>query len=305
MDPAAFENTWQMYSFSEGEEERSDKGPLKQDDFCQEHEADLRHDPKRVPYSDESSAVREIQQRKSIEASIILPSIKRQIDIFNSIMQHGILTKARANAIGIETINSADRDTSITDSLCLNYVVDDIGKLNCITHKAKGGLPVVLERENDPFGQRPIDDQEFLHELSERALNSMLFVFVVDDNRVGDPQITVIDKGNIEKKINIYVSDRPAYGCMETRANGSILPLNISYVILPDRLKLYQKDLKIDANKLIFAKTTYIERVPYNVNNQTKGYVTISCPDYVGELQKLGSGPLFTHMLRSPTEREL
>ena len=49
MDPAAFENTWQMYSFSEGEEERSDKGPLKQDDFCQEHEADLRHDLKKVP----------------------------------------------------------------------------------------------------------------------------------------------------------------------------------------------------------------------------------------------------------------
>jgi hypothetical protein len=236
------------------------------------------------------------------------PTVAKQIEIINSVMKEGILTKLRAQKLGISIIQSADRNQELSDKLCLNYVHSDNGCGVSLVHPSKGGIPVLLERENDPLVNHSIMDLNFLCELSERAHSSMLFVLLVEKVGDFDAKLNLLNadgKQAIGIDNEVMISQN-LQGCMETRANGTVTPSNIAYLILPERLKPYRDKLNItDSVKLIFVKSVEIENIPYNVGNKTKAYVSIACPDFQGALESIQEGEIFTHMLRGPTNQEI
>lgn len=154
----------------------------------------------RVPYATEMTEVEQELMRRGIEglaptAPIAAPppDIANQIEIVNSVMETGLLTKLRAQKLGIPIIQSADRNQEVSNKLCLNYIHSDGGKKTSLYHPAKGGLPVVLERKNDPLERTAIDTPVLLSELSERAHHSMLFVIKCDRVGPDDAELKLID----------------------------------------------------------------------------------------------------------------
>ncbi len=236
----------------------------------------------------------------------ILPSIQKQIDIINAVMQSGILTPLRAQELQIATIQSADRERYVSDRLCLNYLHSLNGRNVSITHPAKGGLPVVLERENDPFWQENIKDEKLLKELSERAHNSMLFVLKHDLATPYDAQLKLIDaQGNPARNQRVPLSTNND-GCMETRANGTITPENIDLIILPERMEPFARMLNVGTCPIRFVPSIALGKeagIPYNVGNLCKGYVSITVPNYQLALREI-KGCILTHMLRGPTDAD-
>ncbi|KIC70969.1 hypothetical protein DB44_FE00200 [Candidatus Protochlamydia amoebophila] len=266
----------------------------------------------RQPYTEgaqlrESLLSQQFQQVTNVSSttdSTIPASIEKQIETINGVMKLGILTKLRAKKLEINIVQSADRNQGVQDQLCLNYIHAKQGRMISLTHPAKGGLPVLLEREEDFLKDKKIDDPSLLNELSERAHCSMLFVLKIEEkDSYGDAILKLIDADDNEKTSGVFIPTNQ-FGCAETRANGTIHPNNISYVILPERLKPYQKQLNIDSTKLIFVSSKPMS-LPYNIGNQTKAILTINSPDYFEALDELNESEMFTHMLRSKTDQEL
>lgn len=265
-----------------------------------------------IPYTEgsqlfESYMSQKLQKLEKTQVTILekpSPSVDKQIEIVNSVMKHGLITKARAQNLSLTIIQSADRDTYISDNLCLNYIHSTNGRQVSLTHPAKGGLPVVLEREKDPLVEVEVKDPRLLEELSNRAHCSMLFVISVNKNKKEDPVLTLTNKDGKEfQDDSTYISTNQ-FGCMETRTNGSVAPENITYVILPKSMEQYKELLDVPTEKLIFVPSCDIA-LPFNIGNKTKGMVTISCPDYLGTLNEITDPEIFTHMLRSQTDQEL
>jgi hypothetical protein len=235
------------------------------------------------------------------------PAISKQIEIINSVMKVGIITKLRAKELGIGIIQSADRDQRPSDSLCLNYVHSNKGYSTSLIHPAKGGIPVLLEREFDPLANSNPSDPNFSKELSERAHCSMLFILIVEKVGEYDAELNLVKangKEAVDRDRHVPVSPN-FLGCMETRANGTVTPDNFLYLILPESLRPYKDALKIDPEKIKFVGSIEVENIPYNVANKTKAYVSISCPNYQEALKDLPEKEIFTHMLRGPTNQEL
>ena len=163
---------------------------------------------------------------------------------------------------------------------------------------------VVLERKNDPFGGLELNSPKLLDELSERAHCSMLFVIKLEKISNYDAELKLMDKSGKEfKDSGIYISNN-TFGCMETRANGSITSDNIALVILPKNMEPYKNQLNVPQAKLMFVPS-HERQVSYNIGSQTKGIVTLLCPNYELALQNLEGKEIFTHMLRSSTNQEL
>ncbi|MBS4168041.1 hypothetical protein [Parachlamydia sp. AcF125] len=138
-----------------------------------------------TPYA-EGAQLHEAVTMHRLQIATPEPHLAKQIEILNNVMEQGILTKRRSAALGISIIQSADKNEANNDSLCLNYIHAAKGITTSLTHEAKGGFPVVLERTEDPLEKdvqsfsTASSNPEFLQRLSERAHASILFVLPVN-----------------------------------------------------------------------------------------------------------------------------
>jgi len=225
--------------------------------------------------------------------------IQKKINVFNSIMEHGILTPARAEKLGFASVNSADHN-HVKTRVCLNYIYSDSGRNSSLISPARGGLPVVLERTKDKLGEPK--SLEGLRELSERAHSSMLFILPVTKKQEdADSAITIKNEKGEDEESMIMLPSRNKTGSAEVWATASVSSTSIGIAILPKQLEPYQSQLKNGDTILVFVGSKELD-VPYNA---TKTIVTINCPDYSRALMEISEDEIFTHMVRTPTSREL
>ncbi len=245
----------------------------------------------------------------SIDSKPPSPAVVKQIEIINNLMTEGILSEDRSAALKLSTTSSSDmksdtrHQTVYPDRVSLNHVSSNQGKEVCITHRAKGGLTVVMERQSDPLANKPIDEP-LLDELSERTQCSILIVLTCNKVDESNAKLHLIKPNGEEfenKDTHIYnASD----GCFELKAAGSVSPKNFAYVILPETLRPYRNQLKIDDTKIKFVPLSK-QALVFNAEGQVKGRVNVTCPNYQEGLKDLKEQEFFTHMVRTPTTYDL
>lgn len=270
-------------------------------------------------------------KRGNMASSIPSNAMHANLQTLQGISTNGLLSAARLKEMGVNATTSYDE--TVNSQVSYNCITKMQGISVSLFNQAKGALPVVLERRDDPLFKSTCDahgeDIKRTFEAKMKDLPSSMQIYASQLETQAKAEVIAKDSSFTQTlaarahRSVLFVFENsqtptlpPMDGCLEMK-ESQIPPDRIKYVLLSkEEFGTHAEHLPFPKDKVIFLEDITTDQVTYVPKpGENVKIPALSIPDYAQGLKEvlqrenikegeLASKPLKTHMVRLKTDEE-